>query len=104
MRHFPAIGVADIHEFDEAQDVAAAFEEAGHIHHVLVVGAALHHHVDLDRLEADPIGFFDALEHFGDREVDVVHRFEHPVVEGVQADGDPVQAGISERLCFLFQQ
>ena len=40
---------ADVHELDEAQDVAAAAEMAGHGHDLVVVEAALDHHVDLER-------------------------------------------------------
>ena len=38
----------------------------------------------------------DALEHPLDREVDVVHRAEHRIVERVEADGHAAEAGVGE--------
>src|SRR5207248_7162914 len=49
--HPPAVAVADVHVLDEAHDVAAATEVAGHRHHAVLVDAALDDHVDLDRPE-----------------------------------------------------
>ena len=49
----PAVGRADIHELDEAQDAASAVEVAGHRDNAVFVDPALDHHVDLDRPEAD---------------------------------------------------
>ena len=96
--------MANIHEFDEAQDVAAPLEKARHVDDALIIGAALHHHVDLDRLQSYPIGFLDALEHFAHRKVDVVHRPEYGVVERIQADCDALQSRVLQCLRFLFQQ
>jgi hypothetical protein len=47
--HPPAVGAAHVHELDEAQDVAAAAEVAGHGDDLVVVEAALDDHVDLER-------------------------------------------------------
>jgi diadenosine tetraphosphate (Ap4A) HIT family hydrolase len=87
--HPPAVGAADVHELDEAQDVAAAAEMAGHGDDLVVVEAALDDHVDLERREAGGLGGGDAGQHVGDRHVHVVHGAEGGVVEGVEADGDP---------------
>src|SRR5205807_494334 len=47
--HPPAVGVPDVHVFDEAQDVAAALEPTRHRQDLALVHAALDDHVDLDR-------------------------------------------------------
>ena len=96
--HTPAVGGAHIHVFDEADDVAAALEVACHVDDAVVVDAALHHHVDLYRREADTSGFFDAIQYLGDREVHVVHGAENGVVERIQADGHAGEPGILQRL------
>src|SRR5256885_9118931 len=46
--HAPAIGVAHVHEFDEAHDVAGAFEVPRHVDDAAGADAALDHHVDFD--------------------------------------------------------
>src|SRR5680860_825284 len=48
LAHLPAIARADIHELDETQNVWRTLEVACHRHNVLIILAALHHHVDLD--------------------------------------------------------
>ena len=104
MLHFPAVGVAHVHEFDEAQNMAAALEVARHVDHALVVDAAFDHHVDLERPQAHAIGFLDALQNLGHRKIDIVHRAEYRVVERIQADGDAVQTGVFQGLGFLLEQ
>ena len=46
--HAPAVGVADIHEFDKPQYVSLLLEIARHRHDAVFVDAALDDHVDLD--------------------------------------------------------
>ena len=94
--HAPAVGGADVHVLDEAHDVAGAAEAPRHRHDRALVHAALDHHVDLERREPRCGRGVDALEHLGDREVDVVHRAEGRVVERVEAHGDARQAGRAE--------
>src|SRR5699024_9622902 len=43
----PAVGVADIHEFDETQDVTAIAEVFGHGLDAVIIGTALDDHIDL---------------------------------------------------------
>jgi hypothetical protein len=64
---------------------------ARHRHDLVVVHAALDHHVDLDRPEADGMRRVDPGQHVGDREVDIVHALEDGVVERVERDGDAVR-------------
>src|SRR5262249_13026287 len=46
----PPVGGADVHVFDEANDVAGPAEMTGHVDDALIVHAALDDHVNLDRL------------------------------------------------------
>ena len=104
MSHFPSVGIAYVHEFDETQDVPAALEETRHVDDALIVGAALDHHVDLDRFQADAVCFLDAFEDLGHRKIDVVHRPEYRIVEGIQADRHAVQSRVLESLRLLFEE
>src|SRR5688572_22446962 len=72
--HAPAVRAADIHVLDEAHDVPGAAPATGHGQDIAVVGAALDHHVDLDRAQAFGRRGLDALDHLGDRVIRVVHR------------------------------
>src|SRR5579859_6039446 len=100
----PAVRVPDVHVLDEAEDVAAAVEAARHREQIPFVDAALDDHVDLHRREADGGRGVDSLEYAGDREVDVVHRAEHLVVEGVEADRHAVEPGVPKGLCLPRQE
>ena len=101
--HPPAVRRADVHELDEAHSVAGAAEAARDVEDRRLVQAALDDDVDLDR-EPGLCGRVDAREHARHREVDVVHRAEDLVVERVEADRDPRQPGVRERLRLLRQQ
>src|SRR5699024_5991282 len=83
----PAVGVADIHEFDEAQDVTAIAEMFGHGLDAVIIGTALDDHIDLDRVHAGGGCVFDAGKHFFDREADVVNGLEGLIIQGIQTDG-----------------
>ena len=102
--HAPAIGGAHVHVFDKAQRRAGAAKMTCHGQNLLVVGAALDHHVDLDAAEAHSVRRLDAGEHVGHRKVDVVHRTKHRVVQTIEAHGDAVQARVLERACLARQQ
>ena len=86
--HLPAVGGADVHVFDVTQNVAGVLEVARHRHDVLIVDAALDHHVDFDRCEADGRSKVDAFQHPRDGKIDVVHRFENFIVEGIETHGN----------------
>ena len=69
----------------------------------VVVEAALHDRVDLDRQAGGGRGV-DAVQHALDGEVDVVHRAERRVVERVEADGHAREPRVGERLRLLRQE
>ena len=102
--HAPAIGGADVHVFDEAQHRPCAPEVLRHRQDFMVVGTALDHHVHLDRAKTGVLRGGNAFQHLGDGEVDIVHAPERRVVEGIQADGDALQAGRLQRMRLLRQQ
>ena len=102
--HAPPVGGSHVHVLDEAQDHAAVPEMPGHRNDFVVVGAALDHHVYLDRAEPGALCSVDAGKHLGHREIDIVHSPEDGVVQAVEADGDALQAGVSQRLSLLCQQ
>ncbi len=66
----------------------------------LLVQSALDDDVHLDR-QSGGRGRVDSRENARDREVDVVHRAEHRVVERVEAHGDACEPGVGERLRLL---
>jgi hypothetical protein len=84
--------------------VPAAAETPRHGQDFLIVEAALDDHVDLDRAESGGFGGLDALQHIGNRHIHVVHGPEDGVVEGVEADGDALEAGGLEGRGLLGQQ
>ena len=92
--HAPAVGGADVHVFDEPQDVTGAAEMLGHLGEPVIVDAAFHHHVDLHRGEPRRGGRVDPGQHPSDRERDVVHRRERGIVERIKADGHTRQTSI----------
>ena len=49
----------------------------------LVIGAALHHHIDLDALETHRLRRFNAFQDIADREVHIVHAAKHRIVQPV---------------------
>ena len=84
--------------------MAAIAEVACQRQDLVVIAAALNHAVHFDGSEAYGRGRGDAVEHITDRVVDVVHAFEHGVVDAVEADCDAVQASVLERARLLRQQ
>ena len=110
--HAPPVGGPDIHVFDKPEHDAGAAEMPRHGQDFMVVGAAFDDHVDLQatagfsRHMAQARGNrgLYALEHVIDREINVVHAAKHGVVQAVQADRHPLQAGVLEGLCLACQQ
>ena len=96
--HAPAVEGAYVHVLDEAEDVAPFLEVPCHVDEGVVVHAALDDGVDLYRRQADALGRLDALEHRVHAEVASVHLAEDLVVEAVEADGDPMEPGVLQRL------
>ncbi len=94
--HVPTVRRADIHVFDKAQHAARAFEVTRHRHDFRVVRAALDHHVDLDRREADRLGRGNAFQHVVHREVGVVHVAKQRVVDRVEAYRHAGESGVLE--------
>ena len=78
-------------------------EALGERDDAVVVGTLLDDRIHLDAQPGGVCGV-DALEHAGDREVDVVQRLEGRVVDRIEADGDAVEPGARERLGLLRQQ
>ena len=101
--HPPAVRRADVHELDEAERVARVAEVARHRDDLILVDAALDDAVHLDR-QADRAGRLDPVEDALDGEVDVVHRPEGRVVHRVQADRDPVEPRVLQRLGLARQE
>src|SRR4051812_36878673 len=99
--HPPAVGAADIHELDEAHDVTGAAPALGHLQDAVVIHAALHHHVDLDRLQAGRRRGLDALDHLRHRKVGIVHGAEGGVIQRVETHRDALQAGFLQRYSML---
>ena len=92
----PVVAVADVHEFDEADDVGGAFELAGEVDEGVVVDAALDDAVHLEGIEAGGGGGVDSLKDGIRGVVAAVHFPEDLVVETVDADGETVEAGVLE--------
>ena len=93
----PAVRRADVHELDEAQGCGgvprkwrASSTIPSSLTPRLTTALTFTGEPGLGRR-------LDALEHPRDGEVDVVHRAEGRVVERVEADVDPVQAGVVQR-------
>ena len=87
----PAVAGAHVHVLDEAQAVAAAVEVPRQVDQRVVVDAAAHDGVDLDRRQAGRRRRVDAGQHLRDGRLGVVHGPEDGVVDAVQADGDAVE-------------
>ena len=83
--------------------VPGSAEAASDVEDRRLVQPALHDDVDLDR-EPGRGGRVDPGEHARDREVDVVHRAEDLVVERVEADRDPREPRVGERLRLLREE
>ena len=94
--HPVTVGV-ERHELDEAHLDAAAAAVVGERDDLVVVDAALDHGVDLDRVESGLLGRLDAVEDV-DELVSPGHPLELGPIERVEADVDPSQTGVTQRL------
>ena len=93
-RRRPARGAADVHVFDEADLGAEAAGVGDEVDQLVVVLAADHHRVDLDRAERRDRGG-DALEH-GRQIARPRQAFEAIDLQRVEAHGDPIEPGIAQ--------
>ena len=87
----PAVRVAHIHVFDEAQDETASSETLRQRLDFVVIHAAFYHHVDLDRREARRLRRLDPPQHPMHGKVHVVHRAKGRVVQRVHTHREPPQ-------------
>ena len=71
---------------------------ARHWQNLVVVGAALDDHIDLQRRQPNCLRHFNALENIRDREINIVHPLENAVVQRVQTHSYPLQTCIFKRL------
>ena len=92
----PAIRGPDVHELDEANDVPGPAKPSCDVEDRALVLAPLDDDV---HLHGQPCGRgrVDTRENPGHGKVDVVHRPEHLVVEGVEAHGDAREPCLRER-------
>src|ERR1700693_3508486 len=60
--HAPAVGTADVHVFDEAQDVRRVFEVARHGQNFVIVDAFFDDHIDFDRAQSGLMRSVDTFE------------------------------------------
>src|SRR5690606_29556546 len=89
--HAPVIAIADIHVLDETHNDPGTAKSLHEIEHGVIVDAALYHRVDLDRCEPGCDGSRNTLEHSLEFGKATAHLGEDGSIEGVEADGDPVQ-------------
>ena len=92
----PSRRAADVHVFDESNFRAERPAVLDERHQFIVVDAAHHDGVDLERLEACGGGRVDAVEH-GVETVEACQVAEALAIERVEADGDAVQSGRAQR-------
>ena len=92
----PAGRAPDVHVFDEADLAALIRGEFEEVHQLVVVEPADHHRVELQRPKPSRVRRRDPIP---DRvqSVPARERAEPVGPEGVEADGDPVQARLPER-------
>jgi hypothetical protein len=95
--------VADVHVLDEAKRVPEFAEARRQRDDLVLVDAALDDGVHLHR-QPGRARSRDPVEDAVDGEVDVVQGAELLVVERVEADGDPAEAGVGERLRLLREE
>ena len=100
----PAVGGADVHEFDEAQDHAGVTEVFGERNDLVFIDSALDHRIDLERGQPGRLCRSDAVKHGGDRGLRIAHALESFFAQPVEADGEARKPGILQRLRLLGQQ
>ena len=102
--HSPAVFVADIHIFDEAQDMSAVLKEARQIHKRVVVDAALNNTVDFERTIAGCFRGGYALKHLLHAGTLAAHLSEDRVIQCIEADRQALQACPFQRVNLPRQQ
>src|SRR5262245_58847632 len=85
------IAVAHIHVLYEAYDHAGAAEALHEVEYGVIVYAALHDGVDLDRCELRASRMLDAFQHVLDAGEATAHAREHLRIEAVEAHGHPLK-------------
>jgi len=78
-----AVGVPNIHELDEANDVATPPKMTGEGEDLVLVDASLHHYIDLEAVKAGGNGRVNACQDLFHGDVAPVDRLEYGVVQGV---------------------
>src|SRR2546422_610577 len=101
--HRPVRRAPDIHVLDEAHLAAHAPPVLDQVYELVIVVAANGHSVELQPLESDPHRPLDAFQNLPEG-IPPRQGLEPFGLEGVQAHGHPVQAGVQERLSLLRQQ
>jgi hypothetical protein len=99
----PVVRVAHVHELDEAQGMAAFAEMLRQRDDLVVVHAALHHGVDLDR-QPDLLCRRDARQHAVHRKTQAVHPARDHRIQRIQRHAHAVQSCLPQRRGALRQQ
>src|SRR5690606_30884167 len=100
----PAVACAHVHVLDEADHVPGAAETFDQARDLAVVDAALDHAVDLEAAEAGLFRRGDPGQHVADIATPARQAAEQLRVERVEADGQPLQAGLAQRARMACQQ
>ncbi len=83
------------HELDEAHLDVVIAPEAGEVDDLVVVDAALHDGIDLDRLEAGLLGGLDAVEHT--HQLVAPGHLQEPIgAQRVETDVDAIEPGLAK--------
>src|SRR5207253_685877 len=88
----PVVAVADVHVLDEAHGHPGAAEALHQIERRVIVHAALHDGVDLDRRELRAARVLDAVQHLLDPPEPAAHAREHLGIQAVEAHRDALEA------------
>ena len=100
----PGASFFEGHEFDEADDDIFAAGQFAEALNLFVVESAEEDAVDLDRAEACGLRCPDASDYGGEAAGNAGNFLEGLLVDGVQADSDPAEAGGFERGGEIFEE
>ncbi|MNH22953.1 hypothetical protein D3C79_828290 [compost metagenome] len=89
----PAIVVAGVHKFDEAQRDVLFFEVRCHRHNLRFVHASLHYHIHFD-LKTGIYGMINMLQNHSGLISPPVHSAEEFRLQRIQTDIQPAESGI----------
>ena len=95
--HEPPVGVAHVHELDEAEDVLRSAETPGHGQDFVLIHPAFDDHVDLDHSKPCIERRFHPCQHALHWKIHVVHGPEHGVVQRIETHGDALQSSLTQR-------